>query len=133
MLVRCRDRKHPHYARYGARGITVCERWRGEHGFQNFLGDMGERPPGKTLDRFPDGDGNYEPGNVRWATPSEQGNNTAANHALTVNGETHTLAEWAERAGIADSTLRERLRSGWDPARAVARPARSYRKKETCR
>jgi hypothetical protein len=60
---------------YHARGITVCERWRGEHGFLNFLIDVGPRPEGTSLDRFPNNDGNYERGNVRWATPLEQRHN----------------------------------------------------------
>jgi hypothetical protein len=73
MLRRCRDPRYKDYRNYGARGITVCERW---NDFAVFLADViseiGERPPGLTLDRYPDNNGNYEPGNVRWGTQSEQ-------------------------------------------------------------
>lgn len=68
MIQRCENPKNPFYRRYGGRGIIVCERW---HEFLNFLQDMGERPLGRTLDRI-NNDGNYEPGNCRWATPKEQ-------------------------------------------------------------
>jgi hypothetical protein len=75
MLARCENAKAPNYEWYGARGITVCERW---HVFANFLEDMGERPPGTSIDRI-DGAGNYEPGNCRWATPAQQSQNLSTN------------------------------------------------------
>lgn len=72
MLQRCENPKSSVYKWYGGRNISVCERW---HDFRNFFADMGERPEGLTLDRWPDKDGNYEPGNCRWATWEEQANN----------------------------------------------------------
>jgi hypothetical protein len=72
MHERCRNPKHRAWKHYGGRGIRVCERWSGDHGFENFLLDLQVRPAGKSLDRFPNNDGNYEPGNTRWATPKQQ-------------------------------------------------------------
>jgi hypothetical protein len=70
MRMRCAD---PNNKYYGGRGIRVCQRWL--HSFENFLADMGERPPGTSLDRYPDNAGDYEPGNCRWATTIEQRGN----------------------------------------------------------
>jgi hypothetical protein len=68
MKQRCLNQNHPKYRNWGGRGIAVCDRWLK---FENFLADMGERPVGKTLDRI-NNDGDYEPGNCRWATPAQQ-------------------------------------------------------------
>lgn len=69
MLQRCTNPNALNYRNYGGRGIIVCERW---NNFCNFLEDMGVRPEGMTLDRYPNNNGNYETGNCRWATPKEQ-------------------------------------------------------------
>jgi hypothetical protein len=79
MKRRCYNPHNRKYPRYGGRGIIVCDRWLGEDGFSNFLADMGRRPsPELTLDRK-NNDGNYEPGNCRWATQEVQQNNRSDN------------------------------------------------------
>lgn len=77
--ARCKYTSRHNYKDYGGRGIRVCERW--DKSFVNFLADMGERPEGTTLDRI-DPNGNYEPGNCRWATAEEQARNTQKSERL---------------------------------------------------
>jgi hypothetical protein len=118
MLSRCEDLKDRSYPRYGGRGISVCERW---HEFANFYADMGDKPSGKTLDRI-NNDGNYEPGNCRWATPAEQARNTRRNVFVEFAGRRMILTDWAREAGIAPSVLGGRLRKGWTIERALTAP-----------
>ena len=74
MHSRCEYKGHVSYKEYGGRGIKVCWRWHKDNpdGFKNFVEDMGHRPKGLSLDRYPDVNGNYEPSNCRWATASQQ-------------------------------------------------------------
>lgn len=123
MLSRCTNPNASDWPRYGGRGITVCEKWL--HSFECFLRDMGDRPPDTTLDRYPNNDGNYEPGNCRWATATQQSRNRRSNHPLEFNGKTQTIAEWAEELGLNYTTLDERIiRSGWSVEKALTTPHR---------
>lgn len=79
MLARCYNEKDVGYPRYGAKGVTVCDRWRDS--FANFLADMGERPEGKTLDRK-NPFGNYTPENCKWSTRDEQANNKRSDYTF---------------------------------------------------
>ncbi len=126
MLTRCNNPKVASYRYYGARGVSVCERW---SSFENFLADMGRRPsPKHSLDRK-DNDGNYEPNNCRWATRIEQANNTSRNRHITIDEETKTLAEWLEIYSLLRETFYQRLRRGMSEQEALTTPKmRSGRK-----
>jgi hypothetical protein len=123
MHARCSIPTTPGYERWGGRGIRVCARW---SSFENFLNDMGERPIGTTLDRFPNNDGNYEPGNCRWATPRQQANNRRDNILLTVDGETKTAIEWARVVGLPKTTIYQRITAGWTPGAIVYVPLATH-------
>lgn len=111
MKSRCYCPTYTNYRYYGGRGITVCPEWKDD--FAQFYKDVGEPPtPKHSMDRI-NNDGNYEPGNVRWATKEEQMNNRRNNRFLTHNGETKTLKEWSLKLKIDDSTLFWRLDHGW--------------------
>ena len=125
MKARCYRKKNVSYKRYGGRGIRVCERWLK---FENFLADVGLRPsPAHSLERK-ENNGNYEPGNVVWATQLEQHRNKSSAPLLTLNGETLMMSEWARRLGVHPSQISARLAKGWPLVRALTEPPRTYSK-----
>ena len=117
MWQRCTNPRNGKYPLYGARGITVCKAW---EDFAVFKADMGPRPDDSyTLDRI-DPNGNYEPGNVRWATQIEQQNNRRDNRRVVYGGESLTIAEIGRRTGVSPNLIRQRIdRDGFSVERAV--------------
>ena len=119
MKARCYRKSCEDYAEYGARGITVCDRW--IDSFGNFVLDMGQKPEGKTLDRT-NVNGNYCPSNCAWATPKEQANNTRRNVLLTLEGDTKTATQWAEVTALSAKLIMKRKRRGWTDERILTTP-----------
>lgn len=121
MIYRCHKPTDKSYPRYGARGITACQRWRDN--FEAFLEDMGHRPgPEYSLDRI-DNDGPYAPENCRWATREEQSNNRRCTFHVTFQGQTKPLQAWAAIVGLPGRAIRRRLLElGWPPERALTEP-----------
>lgn len=119
MRDRCTREAHTKYANYGGRGITICARW---DSFELFLADMGPRPLGMTLDRHPNKDGNYEPGNVRWATDKDQNRNKRTTRMVPFHGHLMPLSQAVELAGLNLKTIKGRLRNGWSAERALSEP-----------
>lgn len=105
MKQRCLQPKHAHYMNYGGKGIVICPRWMT---YANFLEDMGERPEGTSLDRF-DSSKNYEPGNCRWATRTEQNRNNSQNRVVEFAGVKRCLTEWCELFDLNYNRVRARL------------------------
>lgn len=103
---RCENQNSDDFPRYGGRGIRFLY-----ISFEEFFADVGPRPDGMSIERI-DNNGHYEPGNCRWATPVEQGNNKRNNRRLSVFGRTQTLAQWAREYGVHKATLRWRLARG---------------------
>ena len=121
MKTRCFNPRNVSYRYYGARGITVCERWLS---FDAFLEDMGERPKGATIDRI-DSNRNYEPGNCRWLSVSKNSARARSKY-VTFDGQTVSVSELARLHGIKPTTLNERLVSGMSVADALSMPVRKY-------
>lgn len=110
MLTRCYNPKGKRYSRYGGRGIEVCQEWR--QNFAAFLSYVGLKPSQEhTLGRLKN-EGNYEPGNVAWQTPVEQGRDRGNSVRITAFGRTEIVAEWARLTGLEVETIRKRLRRG---------------------
>lgn len=126
--ARCYIKSVNNYDNYGGRGIRMCQRWLDS--FDNFLEDMGQRPSiSHSLDRI-DVDGNYEPGNCRWADLRTQSNNKRNNLVFTYKGKKYTCAEAAAEFGFKPHTLAKRINSGWPINVAIETPLRAgYRPK----
>lgn len=131
MLSRCRNKNHRQYKDYGGRGITVCQEWKDFPTFREWAFATGYVDGNNrekcTIDRI-DVNGNYEPSNCRWANRKEQMNNRRVNVLLTYNGETKTLAQWADTLGICYSTITSRYCRGWSIERIANTPVRAYGK-----
>jgi hypothetical protein len=118
MRARCSNPNAAGYADYGGRGITVAPVW---ETFEQFYADMGPRPERHSLDRI-DVEGNYAPGNCRWATQKTQCRNKRKTVALTARGKTQSLQDWADETGMLPVTLYKRYLAGWGHEDAIFAP-----------
>jgi len=121
IIGRCYYPSNNRYYLYGARGIVMCDEWKNdkmkffEWAFANGYSEN------LTIDRI-DPHGNYCPENCRWVDCITQANNKTNNHRETIDGETHTLAEWSRISGINQAVILGRLKRGWNPKEAVFKP-----------
>lgn len=113
---RCFNKSNPRYERWGGRGITMCERW--ALSFTDFLADMGSCPEKFSIDRI-NNDGNYEPGNCRWASPQEQANNTRRNIIVEHEGRRQNVSQWARELGLKPVNVHHRIFRGVAPHKAL--------------
>ena len=112
MISRCRYKTHKAAIHYVNRGIKVCERW---HKFENFIADMGPKPSRRhSIERI-DNNGNYEPGNCRWATWQEQLNNQRKTAFVEYQGKNMSFSDaWrASQSSVPKDTAYGRIRRGW--------------------
>lgn len=121
MKQRCTNPKKREWLHYGGRGIKVCEKWASS--FIAFLRDVGMKPsPLHSLDRI-DVNGNYEPGNVRWATHQQQVENTRTVRLVSINGKTQSHASWARENGLSTGQIASRIKAGWSEIEAITTPS----------
>lgn len=123
MKARCQNPDHKFYSYYGGRGISVCQEWQTD--FIAFYKYVGPRPSSShTLDRFPDNDGNYEPGNVRWATRAQQVANRRTSRLVELNGERIPIGDACKRLGLERRMVIGRIERGQTPEQAISAPSR---------
>jgi len=119
MIRRCKKSSFNGFHRYGGRGITICDRWLGPNGFDNFLADMGRKPsPKLELDRI-DNDGNYEPNNCRWATRRENMSHMCRSRMIRLGDRVQSLSSWANELGVRRQKIEARLKRGWSVEAAL--------------
>ena len=124
MKKRCTNPLAVNFRWYGGRGITVCEAWL--NSFDAFYQDMGECPPGESIDRI-DNNGSYSPDNCRWTNHKAQVSNKRNNRFITYNGETNTITEWANKLNILSDTIYYRINKGWPIEKALQPPMNTGR------
>jgi hypothetical protein len=117
MKTRCHKPTSDTYKNYGARGISVCALWR--NSFKEFISHIGRRPPGKWWIERINNDGDYEPGNVKWATPKEQRQNTRFNVNIELDGRVKCVSERARNVGVRPSVISSRINRGWSHRESV--------------
>lgn len=126
--------EHPSYQRYGGRGITLYAPWHGPAGRLEMarwiIANLPGWQPGLQIERI-DNNRGYEPGNLKWATAVEQGNNRRSNRPLTWNGKTKNIKEWAKELGVNRHTIAQRIdEMGWTDEEALSTPVRAHVRKQ---
>lgn len=122
MKDRCQRESNRAFCNYGGRGITICSEWMS---FERFISDMGQPKPGQQIDRIDNSKGYFKE-NCRWVSPKQNSRNRRSSRNILYQGQTKTLAEWAESKGMKIGTLWARLNRGMDMESAMTTPLRIW-------
>ena len=127
IIQRCYNPNATNYNNYGGRGIKMHDEWRNSFSsFEIFCIENGWKH-GLQIDRIDNSEG-YFPNNIRFVTRADNLRNKRTNHFLTMNGETHCVADWCNLLGISDSTVWRRLKSGWSVEDTLTKPTQKRAK-----